>query len=115
MLDLVVAAHRAETHGFAVGQECIDGEDVVAHRTVDDGVGTAAVVSGHTAKGGLARGRYVYRELKAMGGKCAVESVHDEARLHLDLHGFGIEVNDLVQVATDIDDQRFTYGLSALR
>ena len=106
---------RPEVCGCAVGQQGIDGEDVVAHDAVADRARAAGIVAGHAADRGPARGRDVDRKPQAGGLDLTVEVIHDDAGLDPCTRVFEVSFRDPVEILRGVDDQRPAHGLARLR
>ncbi len=110
-----VAADAAEMAERAVGQDRLDGDDVVAHGAVAQTAAAAGVVAGHAADGRPRRGRDIDRKPQAVRLELAVELVEHDARLDRAAPRLDVEVEDAGQVFRAVDHQRFADGLAGLR
>ena len=110
-----VGGQGAEMHRRAVGQDRVDLRHVVAHGAVHDGARATAVVGGHASDRGAARGRDVDRKGQAVRRQRAIQLVEDDAGLDGDPTRRRVEVDYVVEMLADVDDQRLSDGLAALR
>jgi hypothetical protein len=107
-------SHLAEARLGSIGEEGIDGEQVVAHDAVANRAGAARVVTGHAADGGAAGGGDIDREPQPGGLELPVQVIQHDAGLDRAGARLSIERHDPLQVLAEIDDQRAPHGLPRL-
>jgi len=98
----------------AVGEDGVDGDNIVAHRPVPQRAATAGVVAGHAADGGARCGRDVDRVPEAVLLELAIKVVEDDARLDGDAAAGDVEIEDPVQILRAVDHQGRPDRLPAL-
>ena len=99
----------------AIRQPRLDAEHVVAHGAEPQRARAAGIVGRHAADGRARCGRDIDRKPQAMRLELAIEFVEHHARLDRAAARGDVEIDQLVEMARAIDDQRVVDGLSALR
>src|SRR5579862_2672308 len=110
-----VAADRAEVAERAVGEDRLDGDDVVARGAVTHRAAAAGIVAGHAADGGARRRRDVDRKPEAVAFKLPVEVVEHDAGLDCAASALDVEIENAREIFGAIDHQRGPDGLPGLR
>ena len=104
----------AEAVAGAVSEDGGDGNDVVGHEAVADGLAAAGVVGGHAADGAAAVGGGVDREEQAMRFEGGVEVAEDDAGFDDGAAAHRVDVDDTAEVLGAVDDEGVVDGLAAL-
>ncbi len=111
---LQVRRYAVEALNLAIGQDRLDGVNVVDHVAIADRAGAAGIVTGHTAKGRAASGRDIDREKQTRRLEAFVQSIQHHTRLYRDAPLVQIEIENSVEILAEVDDQGFAHGLAAL-
>ena len=99
----------------AVGQQGVDGAQVMHHVAVTQRARAATVVACHAAQGCAVAGRYVDRVEQALRLEPAVELVQHQTRFDPNGRRGGVEITDPVEILAVVHDQRGADGLPDLR
>ncbi len=110
-----VGRDRPEMRGRAIGQQRVDGDDVLARVAVAQRARAAGIVGDHAADGGARGGGDVDRKPQSVGLQLPVQFIEHDAGLDDATSVVDIELQHLVEMFGAIDDQRRVDGLPALR
>lgn len=110
---LVEVGGRADVHPRPVGEQDVEGVDVVDGLAPGHRVGAAGVVADHPAEGAAVVGRRVRAEGEAVGAGGVAQVVEDRAGLDDRRARVRVEVEHAAHVTVEVDHHRLVHRLPA--